>query len=63
VRGGREAVLPVVHAELLIQTNVGRGKVTMVTISGAGERLSLVLDEYCEALRLEGQRIRQQRRG
>ena len=61
VRGGREGVLPVVHAELLIQTNVGKGKVTMVTISGAGERLSGVLQEYVDELREEGRRIRQQR--
>lgn len=62
VRGGREGILPAVHAELLIQTNVGKGKVTMVTISGAGENLREVLQEYADALRAEGQRIRQQRR-
>lgn len=61
VRGGREGVLPVVHAELLIQTNVGKGKVTMVTISGAGERLSAILQEYVDELRDEGRRTRQQR--
>lgn len=61
VRGGREGLLPVVHAELLIQTNVGRGNVTMVTISGAGEKLSSVLQEYVDELREEGRRRREQR--
>ncbi len=61
VRGRREGVLPAVHAELLIQTNVGKGNVTMVTVSGAGERLRDVLKEYTEALRAEGLSIRQQR--
>ncbi|MEZ4521012.1 MAG: hypothetical protein R3A46_05135 [Thermomicrobiales bacterium] len=61
VRGRREGILPAVHAELLIQTNVGRGKVTMVTISGAGEKLSEVLGEYVDALRAEGRERREQR--
>lgn len=61
VRGRREGVLPAVHAELLIQTNVGKGKVTMVTISGAGEKLSSVLEDYVDVLREEGRKHRQQR--
>jgi hypothetical protein len=61
VRGRREGALPAVHAELLIQTNVGRGKVTMVTISGAGEKLSVALQEYAEMLRVEGRRQRERR--
>jgi hypothetical protein len=61
VRGGREGLLPAVHAELLIQVNVGRSNATMVSVSGAGEKLSLALQEYAEAMREEGRRRRQQR--
>lgn len=61
VRGRRDGILPVVHAELLIQTNVGKSNVTMVTISGAGEKLSGALGEYADFLRAEGRRQRQQR--
>lgn len=62
IRGRREGILPAVHAELLIQTNVGQGKVTMVTISGAGEKLSTVLQDYVDMLRDEGRKHRQQQR-
>ena len=61
VRGRREGLLPAVHAELLIQTNVGQGNVTMVTISGAGEKLSTTLEAYVEFMRAEGRKHRQQR--
>lgn len=61
VRGRREGLLPAVHAELLIQTNVGQGNVTMVTISGAGEKLSETLQDYVDMLRSEGRKHRQQR--
>ncbi len=61
VRGRREGALPAVHAELLIQTNVGTGNVTMVTISGAGEKLSAALAEYADQLRADGRAHRQQR--
>ena len=60
IRGGREGLLPVVHAELLIQTNVGRGNVTMVTVSGAGERLREALQSYVDELREAGGKARQQ---
>ena len=61
VRGRREGLLPVVHAELLIQTNVGQGNVTMVTISGAGEKLSKALEAYATYMREEGRKHRQRR--
>lgn len=51
VRGGREGILPRVHAELLIQVNIGKGRATMISISGAGERLSKVLEEYADYVR------------
>lgn len=51
VMGGREGVLPRVTAEILVQPNVGKAKVTMVTISGFGEQLGAVLAEYAASLR------------
>ena len=56
VMGGREGVLPRVTAELLFQANVGKGKVTMVTISGFGEQLSTHLAEFAASLRGSGRR-------
>lgn len=51
VMGGREGVLPRVTAEILVQANVGKGKVTMVTISGFGETLSTHLADFATSLR------------
>ena len=46
VMGGREGALPRVTAEILVQANVGKGKTTMITISGFGEQLGLALAEW-----------------
>ncbi len=51
VMGGREGQLPRVTAEMLIQTGVGKSKVTMISISGAGEQLSQALEDYAGHLR------------
>ena len=59
VMGGREGVLPRVTAEILFQANVGKGKVTMVTISGFGEQLSAHLAEFATSLRGSGRREQQ----
>ncbi len=56
VMGGREGVLPRVTAEILVQANVGKGKVTMLTISGFGEQLSADLADYVASLRPTGAR-------
>jgi hypothetical protein len=56
VMGGREGVLPRVTAEILVQPNVGKGKVTMVTISGFGEQLSTHLADYAAHLRTAGRK-------
>ena len=58
VMGGREGILPRVNAEILAQGDVGRAKTTMLTISGFGERLQTVLQEYVDALRDERRRAR-----
>jgi hypothetical protein len=54
IMGAREGPLPRVTAELTFQANVGKNKITMVTISGAGENLSRVLAEYAGYLRDRG---------
>lgn len=51
VMGGREGAIPRVNAEILVQGNVGKAKVTMVTISGFGEQLRTHLRDYAEHLR------------
>ncbi|HVX29001.1 MAG TPA: hypothetical protein VHA53_00870 [Nitrolancea sp.] len=51
VMGGREGILPRVNAEILAQGNVGKAKVTMLTISGFGPQLSEVLRAYTVHLR------------
>ena len=54
VMGGREGILPRTTAEILVQANVGKGKVTMLTISGFGEGLSAHLAEFVASLRTGG---------
>lgn len=51
VMGGREGILPRVNAEILAQANVGKAKVTMLTISGFGTELSGHLKDYVAHLR------------
>ena len=51
VMGGREGILPCVNAEILAQGNVGKAKVTMLTISGFGPQLSEALRAYTVHLR------------
>lgn len=63
VMGGREGALPRVNAEILAQGNVGKGKTTMLTISGFGERLGEVLRSYITYLNEQRREIRQQQRG
>lgn len=58
VRGGREGVLPRVNAELLFQANVGKGKVTMITVAGAGEKLSQTLADYATHVRERARQLR-----
>ncbi|HEX7101562.1 MAG TPA: hypothetical protein VF201_02850 [Nitrolancea sp.] len=51
VMGGREGILPRVNAEILAQGNVGKAKVTMLTISGFGPQLAEALRAYTVHLR------------
>lgn len=51
VMGGKEGLLPRVTGEIKVQADVGKGKVTMVTMDCAGERLSDMMEEFHQSLR------------
>jgi hypothetical protein len=51
IMGGREGIIPRVNGDIRAQENVGKGKVTMLTLNGFGENLSKVMEEYVEFLR------------
>ena len=51
VMGGREGILPRATGEIKVQADVGKGKVTMVTMDAAGERLSATMEEFHRSLR------------
>lgn len=53
VMGGREGLLPRVTAEIKVQADVGKGKVTMVTMDSTGENLGKVMEEFSQALRAQ----------
>ncbi|MCS7050840.1 MAG: hypothetical protein NZL87_04430 [Thermomicrobium sp.] len=53
VIGKAEGTLPRVTAEILAQPNVGRGGVTLVTVSGFGPRLREHLAAFVQELRRE----------
>lgn len=51
VMGSREGIIPRVNGDIRAQENVGKGKVTMLTLNGFGEKLSQTMGEYVEHLR------------
>jgi len=51
VMGGKEGLLPRVTGEIKVQADVGKGKVTMVTMDAAGEKLSATMEEFHKSLR------------
>lgn len=51
VMGGKEGLLPRVTGEIKVQTDVGRGKVTMVIMDATGEKLGATMEEFNKALR------------
>jgi len=53
VIGKREGALPRVTAEILVQPNVGRRGVTLVTVSGFGPQLRQHLADFVRELRHE----------
>lgn len=54
ILGGREGKLPRVTGEIKLQTDVGKGKVVMVTMDAAGENLHEVMKAFHESLRTLG---------
>lgn len=51
VMGGKEGLLPRVTGEIKIQTDIGKGKVTMVTMDSTGEKLQEAMKEFHQSLR------------
>jgi hypothetical protein len=51
IMGGREGVIPRVNGDVRAQENVGKGKVTMLTLNGFGEQLSQTMADYVDELR------------
>ncbi len=51
IMGGKEGMLPRVTGEIKVQSDVGKGKVTMVTMDATGERLHAVMEEFHQSLR------------
>lgn len=51
IMGGKEGVLPRVTGELKVQADVGKRKVTMVTMDATGEKLGAVMEEFHTSLR------------
>jgi hypothetical protein len=52
IMGGREGILPRVTGEIKLQTDVGKGKVVMVTMDATGERLHEVMKQFHASLRI-----------
>ena len=51
IMGGKEGLLPRVTGEIKIQTDIGKGKVTIVTMDSTGEKLQGVMKEFHASLR------------
>lgn len=51
VMGGKEGLLPRVTGEIKVQADIGKGKVTMVTMDAAGEKLNATMEEFHKSLR------------
>lgn len=60
VMGGPEGLLPRVNGDILAVSNVGKGKVTMLTFNSVGERLSAYMAEFVEVLRAQAKAARRE---
>jgi hypothetical protein len=56
IMGGREGKIPRVNGDIRAQENVGKGKVTMLTLNGFGENLGQAMADYVDHLRQQRQR-------
>jgi len=55
VMGGREGLLPRVTGEIKVQSDVGKAKVTMVTMDATGEKLGPTMQAFAGELRARRQ--------
>ncbi|HVL22965.1 MAG TPA: hypothetical protein VM450_02725 [Thermomicrobiales bacterium] len=55
VMGGKEGLLPRVTGEIKVQADVGKAKVTMVTMDAVGERLGPAMEAFAKELRAKRQ--------
>ncbi|HYH12028.1 MAG TPA: hypothetical protein VD789_06700 [Thermomicrobiales bacterium] len=60
VMGGAEGSLPRVNGDILAVSNVGKGKVTMLTFNSVGETLSSYMAEFVEVLRAQAKAARRE---
>lgn len=51
VMGSREGLLPRVTAEITARKDVGKSRVTMITLDAAGEKLGPAMSEFYQELR------------
>lgn len=60
VMGGPEGALPRVNGDVLAVSNVGKGKVTMLTFNSVGENLSRHMASFVEELRAQAKAARRE---
>lgn len=60
VMGGQEGLLPRVNGDILAVSNVGKGKVTMVTFNAVGEKLSPCMADFVGELRAQAKAARRE---
>lgn len=60
VMGGAEGRLPRVNGDILAISNVGKGKVTMLTFNAVGENLSREMAGFVEELRSQAKAARRE---
>lgn len=58
IMGGAEGALPRVNGDILAVTNVGKGKVTMLTFNSVGENLSREMSAFVDELRAQAKAAR-----
>ena len=60
VMGGPEGLLPRVNGDILAVSNVGKGKVTMLTFNSVGENLSRHMSSFVDELRAQARAARRE---
>ena len=60
VMGGPEGALPRVNGDILAISNVGKGKVTMLTFNSVGEELSRNMSTFVDELRAQAKAARRE---